>query len=139
MQCRESLEELDVSWCRGASEAWLGVLADSCSSLHRLTIFGCSQVPFSLDILHCFAAVMHDGDFALCCIPALPCSCTTCLLQHAFDACLHDLCRPVQQGRWLTHEPGWHQMCSGSRGSLYGFPCRAQALRLSAWWRLPSR
>ncbi|CAL8469688.1 g9229 [Coccomyxa elongata] len=42
--CRESLEELDVSWCRGASEAWLGVLADSCSSLRQLTIFGCSQV-----------------------------------------------------------------------------------------------
>ncbi|EIE21398.1 RNI-like protein [Coccomyxa subellipsoidea C-169] len=46
--CKESLEELDVSWCRGVPEAWLGVLADSCTNLLRLTIFGCSQVTTKL-------------------------------------------------------------------------------------------
>ena len=42
--CRDSLEELDVSWCRSVPESWLGLLADGCSNLRKLTIFGCSQV-----------------------------------------------------------------------------------------------
>lgn len=76
-----------MSWCRGASEAWLGVLADSCSSLRQLTIFGCSQVPFTLDIMHGFAEVMHRDDCAIlqwC----LACAVTTC---HACDTWLHDI------------------------------------------------
>ena len=46
--CRESLEELNISWCRGVPEPWLGVLADACTCLRKLTVFGCSQVDFSL-------------------------------------------------------------------------------------------
>ena len=42
--CRASLEELNVSWCRGVPEPWLGVLADACTNLRKLTVFGCSQV-----------------------------------------------------------------------------------------------
>ena len=41
---RDSLEDLDVSWCRGVSGAWLGVLTDACANLRRLTLFGCTQV-----------------------------------------------------------------------------------------------
>ncbi len=42
--CRASLEELNISWCRGVPEPWMGVLADSCTKLRKLTVFGCSQV-----------------------------------------------------------------------------------------------
>ena len=45
--CRESLEELNISWCRGVPEPWLGVLADACTCLRKLTVFGCSQAGFS--------------------------------------------------------------------------------------------
>ena len=49
--CRESLEELNISWCRGVPEPWLGVLADACTCLRKLTVFGCSQVGFSSGVL----------------------------------------------------------------------------------------
>ncbi|KAK9839587.1 hypothetical protein WJX84_000432, partial [Apatococcus fuscideae] len=42
--CREHLEELDVSWCRGIPAKALGLLADSCPNLTRLQVWGCSQV-----------------------------------------------------------------------------------------------
>ena len=41
---RDTLEELDVSWCRGVSGAWLGVLTDACANLRSVTLFGCTQV-----------------------------------------------------------------------------------------------
>ena len=44
MLCRERLEELDISWCRHVSSAALGMLADNCHGLRRLSIWGCSQV-----------------------------------------------------------------------------------------------
>jgi hypothetical protein len=44
--CRESLELLDVSFCRGVSERALGLVADSCPHLCQMVIFGCSQVTF---------------------------------------------------------------------------------------------
>ena len=42
--CSEKLEEADFSWCRGISNKALGLLADSCPQLRKLTLFGCSQV-----------------------------------------------------------------------------------------------
>ena len=51
--CRESLEELNISWCRGVPEPWLGVLADACICLRKLTVFGCSQVGSSLGSCFC--------------------------------------------------------------------------------------
>ncbi|CAI5476301.1 unnamed protein product, partial [Closterium sp. Yama58-4] len=40
----ESLQALDVSWCRSMSDHGLGLLADSCPNLSRLCLYGCSQV-----------------------------------------------------------------------------------------------
>jgi len=42
--CSEKLEELDISWCRGIPSSALGLLVDSCPTLKKVTIFGCSQV-----------------------------------------------------------------------------------------------
>ncbi|KAK9840274.1 hypothetical protein WJX74_006585 [Apatococcus lobatus] len=42
--CREHLEELDISWCRGIPARALGLLADSCPNLTQLEMWGCSQV-----------------------------------------------------------------------------------------------
>ena len=36
--------QLDISWCRGVSDDGAGLLADACSQLHTLTIWGCSQL-----------------------------------------------------------------------------------------------
>ncbi|CAI7879844.1 unnamed protein product [Closterium sp. NIES-54] len=40
----ESLQALDASWCRSMSDHALGLLADSCTNLSRLCLYGCSQV-----------------------------------------------------------------------------------------------
>ena len=45
---RASLEELDVSWCRGIPEEALGRLVDACPALTSLTLFGCSQARLDL-------------------------------------------------------------------------------------------
>lgn len=42
--CRETLEELDASWCRNVTARALGQLADACPNLQTLRLFGCSQV-----------------------------------------------------------------------------------------------
>ena len=42
--CAASLEDLDVSWCRGVTDDGVGLLADSCAQLRRLSIWGCSQL-----------------------------------------------------------------------------------------------
>jgi hypothetical protein len=39
-----SLQELDLSWCRGVSPGSLGLLADSCRNLKKLVLWGCSQI-----------------------------------------------------------------------------------------------
>lgn len=39
-----ALRHLDVSFCRGISEAALGLVADACVNLTSLTVFGCSHV-----------------------------------------------------------------------------------------------
>ena len=39
-----NLTDLDVSWCRAMSNEGLGFVADSCTSLRRMRIYGCSQV-----------------------------------------------------------------------------------------------
>ena len=41
---RDRLEELDISWCRNVPLEALGTLADSCTTLRKLQIFGCSQI-----------------------------------------------------------------------------------------------
>jgi hypothetical protein len=42
--CKDSLEACDVSFCCDVPQKALGLLADSCSKLGRLTVYGCSQV-----------------------------------------------------------------------------------------------
>lgn len=57
--CRGSLEELNISWCRGVPEPWLGVLADACTNLRKLTVFGCSQVCSASALLSSQGAARH--------------------------------------------------------------------------------
>lgn len=40
----DTLSRLDVSWCRNLTDEALGLLADSCSLLRELILFGCTQV-----------------------------------------------------------------------------------------------
>ncbi|KAL2945110.1 DNA repair protein rhp7 [Bienertia sinuspersici] len=40
----KNLESLDLSWCRHLTDEALGLIADSCSSLKLLKLFGCTQV-----------------------------------------------------------------------------------------------
>jgi hypothetical protein len=42
--CAGSLEALDLSFCRGAPEAALGLLLDGCRMLRELRVYGCTQV-----------------------------------------------------------------------------------------------
>lgn len=42
--CRETLEELDVSFCRRVSNKGLGLVADKCVRLRRLVVYGCTQI-----------------------------------------------------------------------------------------------
>ena len=42
--CPRSLEEFDVSWCRGVPARALGALADGCPRLRTLTSYGCTHV-----------------------------------------------------------------------------------------------
>ncbi|GAB4823302.1 hypothetical protein N2152v2_010348 [Parachlorella kessleri] len=44
LYCKDTLQELDVSWCRKLSNEALGHLVDSCRSLRRLSVWGCSQL-----------------------------------------------------------------------------------------------
>ncbi|GAX78034.1 hypothetical protein CEUSTIGMA_g5476.t1 [Chlamydomonas eustigma] len=44
LNCKECLEHLDVSFCRGVTEQALGLVADSCRLLSNLVVFGCSHV-----------------------------------------------------------------------------------------------
>eukprot|EP00879_Flechtneria_rotunda_P026293 GHRR01028028.1.p1 GENE.GHRR01028028.1~~GHRR01028028.1.p1 ORF type:complete len:517 (+),score=163.65 GHRR01028028.1:303-1853(+) len=42
--CKETLQELDISFCRGVPEGALGQLVDKCERLERLKLYGCSQL-----------------------------------------------------------------------------------------------
>jgi len=42
--CTDSLESLDISWCRAVSDNMLGALADACFRLASVTAWGCSQI-----------------------------------------------------------------------------------------------
>ena len=44
LNCKESLEYLDVSFCRGFSQRALGLVADRCHKLKYVRLLGCSQV-----------------------------------------------------------------------------------------------
>ncbi|KAJ6799184.1 DNA repair protein rhp7 isoform X1 [Iris pallida] len=44
MCCTQSLQSLDLSFCRDITDEALGLIVDSCSSLSFLTLFGCSQI-----------------------------------------------------------------------------------------------
>ncbi|GLC34657.1 hypothetical protein PLESTM_000222000 [Pleodorina starrii] len=59
--CRETLEHLDVSFCRKLPDRSLGPLLDRCQRLRRLVVFGCSQLsPRSL-YGHCNSQLVIDG------------------------------------------------------------------------------
>lgn len=42
--CKDTLQELDVSWCRKLPNEALGALVDGCRSLRRLSLWGCTQL-----------------------------------------------------------------------------------------------
>ena len=42
--CHEALRTLDLSWCRGVSDAGVGALVDACEALEHLAVWGCSQL-----------------------------------------------------------------------------------------------
>jgi DNA repair protein RAD7 len=42
--CGDVLRELDVSFCRGVTEASVGALVDRCSKLERLSVYSCTQL-----------------------------------------------------------------------------------------------
>lgn len=44
MFCKESLQRLDISFCRSVPEAALGLVADSCRQLQQVQLYGSSQI-----------------------------------------------------------------------------------------------
>lgn len=42
--CKHSLEQLDISFCRGITDQGLGHLVDHCRMLKEITIWGCTQI-----------------------------------------------------------------------------------------------
>jgi hypothetical protein len=43
-RCHDTLEELNISWCRGVTDNMLGLVADSCLRLHTVTAWGCTTI-----------------------------------------------------------------------------------------------
>ena len=43
-RCHDTLEELNVSWCRAVTDNMLGLLADSCLRLRTVTAWGCTTI-----------------------------------------------------------------------------------------------
>ncbi|KAK2974973.1 hypothetical protein RJ640_009132 [Escallonia rubra] len=43
-RCSRNLLSLDLSWCRNLTNEAVGLIADSCSSLKVLKLFGCTQI-----------------------------------------------------------------------------------------------
>jgi len=52
LACKGSLQELDLSWCRGVDAATLGAIADACPALERLELWGCTQADDSFLLGH---------------------------------------------------------------------------------------
>uniref|UniRef100_A0A7S3QLR1 F-box/LRR-repeat protein 15-like leucin rich repeat domain-containing protein n=1 Tax=Dunaliella tertiolecta TaxID=3047 RepID=A0A7S3QLR1_DUNTE len=42
--CAESLETLDISFCRAVTDAAFGLVADRCQKLKKVSMYGCSQI-----------------------------------------------------------------------------------------------
>lgn len=42
--CKDSLQYLDIGFCRNVSESAVGLVADKCHNLHTMLVFGCSQL-----------------------------------------------------------------------------------------------
>lgn len=42
--CKDTLHDLDISFCRDVSESALGKMVDHCVNLRRLRVYGCSQL-----------------------------------------------------------------------------------------------
>jgi hypothetical protein len=59
--CAGSLEALDLSFCRGVPEAAVGLLADRCSKLRELKVYGCTQVTDRLVNGHSNDALRMQG------------------------------------------------------------------------------
>lgn len=57
--CKESLETLDISFCRKITDDALGVVADKCHRLRSVTLFGCSQITQRFVHGHSNQALMH--------------------------------------------------------------------------------
>lgn len=43
-----SLRRIDLSWCRGCTDAGVGMLADACPQLESLSVWGCTQLTAEL-------------------------------------------------------------------------------------------
>eukprot|EP00198_Chlamydomonas_reinhardtii_P013477 XP_001702814.1 predicted protein [Chlamydomonas reinhardtii] len=59
--CRESLEELDVSFCRKLPDRGLGLVLERCGKLRRLSVFGCSQLSAASLYGHSNAGLVIEG------------------------------------------------------------------------------
>lgn len=59
LTCKDSLQELDVSFCRKIPEKMLGLVADRCTQLKRLDIFGCSHITNLVIHGHCNENLVH--------------------------------------------------------------------------------
>ncbi|OQR94822.1 hypothetical protein THRCLA_08079 [Thraustotheca clavata] len=44
VHCAEGLQSLDISFCRGIRDAHIGLLADACTNLEHLWLYGCTQI-----------------------------------------------------------------------------------------------
>ena len=42
--CSSELIELDISFCRGVTDAGIGSLVDACAKLRKISLWGCSQL-----------------------------------------------------------------------------------------------
>lgn len=61
LNCSNSLLMLDVSFCRGVTENSLGLVADSCCNLRKMTVFGCSQISNKLIHGHSNSGLKIEG------------------------------------------------------------------------------
>ncbi len=59
--CQGCLEYLDISFCRGFSSEALGALADTCTQLQQLVVFGCSQLTDRMAHGHTNSALASGG------------------------------------------------------------------------------
>jgi len=70
--CKDSLEELDISWCRSVTDNMLGFLADSCLRLATITAWGCPAITRKFLDGHSSAALTAIHGPVPDCMPAVP-------------------------------------------------------------------